>query len=87
MSEIKIMTPDQARRKKLAAQEHAINTARLILNEAIKRSGGEPFQFAACLIDSGAVQKLTSELHNAGWSIRRVSDQHDGDYYAIRPVR
>lgn len=87
MSEITIMTPDQARRKKLAAQEHAINAARALLNYAIQWSGGEPFQFPASFIDSDAVQKLTSELHNAGWSIRRVSDQRDGDYYNIRPVR
>jgi sensor histidine kinase regulating citrate/malate metabolism len=87
MSEITIMTPDQARRKKLAAQEQATNMARALLNEVIKRSGGERFQLAASFIDSDAMQKLTAELHNAGWSIRRVPDQRDGDYYDIRPVR
>lgn len=86
MSELRFMTPAEARQKKDASLEPKIKAARERLNEEIERSGGEPFQIDAHFIHADAVHKLASELADAGWSIRRVSDQRDGDYYDIRPV-
>ncbi len=77
--------PSPAEARESSVDEDILAGGRARLRQAMRRSQGKGFTYAASLFPEGTADTLIGEIRNAGWTCKLVSDSKDGDYYKISP--